>query len=167
MEVPSHCVINEALFLDRLISCVMSENSLLEPFPLHWVGASAASLSRLRSCVTELRIEQGVPMEHLFLLSALDLLHFGKLFQSLLFFAFFFKLFILSHELNRIIFLTWVVFISILRIVSTLLLLLHLRCIFLFCQNFLLFRFVPEISHLDELVIIAVLVSGEWVFYQG
>ena len=73
MEVSSHRIVYKALLVLRLVASVVSEHSFFEPLALHRVG------TRLLSGFTELVIQEWVSMEHLFLLSALDLLHFGKL----------------------------------------------------------------------------------------
>ena len=119
VEVSSHSVVNEGLFVCRFVAGIMSEHGFLIPFTFHLVGASTCSA---RSRVTELRIQKRIAVQDFFLLPALDFLYFNEFFQTLLLFSFTFEFFVFAHQLLSIVLIARTIFISV-RVVA---LILHL-----------------------------------------
>jgi len=110
VEGPSYGIVDKCLLVDWLVTRIVPKHGLFVPLTFHLV---ASSWSRVRLRLIHLRIEKWVPVQNFFLLSALDLLHFGEFLQALFLLSFLLELLVLSHKLLGIIRLARVVLIAI------------------------------------------------------
>ena len=159
MEVASYCIVDEAFLIYRFISSIVPEYGFFVPFALHWICATILSW---RCCIAQLRIQQWVSVQDLFLVPAFDLLHFCKLFKVLLLFSLLLQFFILTHKLFCI-----VIFTRVIPILITIAIFIWcIGCLILVIScHFCAFRLGPKVSgtfKLDEICILC-----ERVFDKG